>query len=478
MKKIFLVIISIFLFIPVIAKAGENDSIITWELDRTIFVHRIINGEYHLTNMPFLTVNGNVAYCIEPGPELEKNGTMSSTSNINDTTVNKDVTFASLIGYYGYKKFGHDDPMYYVAAQKLIWLEMGASSVKFTYDREGNNEIDISKYENEILSMVNRHDVVPEFDLKDNYVVGEDVVLKDKNNILNDYNLYSSSSIIRKDSENIYIKIQDKKEMNNFNLVRKSDNTKTIYYYKPGLQTVATFGFPYKVSKEYKLNYTYGSIKLNKYDIDNKLLLKGAEYTLYDDLDNIIDVKSTNEKGNLIFNNLTFGKYKIKETKAPLGYNLDNTMYDVVIDSNNIENSIECYDKIIKGVLNITKLYNNKEKGNFELEKDILFGIYDLNNNLIDSKRTDIYGNVSFELNYGKYIVKQLSTPEGIDKVDNFFIEITKQDEEINYTLVNNKIEEDIKELPQTGKSNYNIVFSSIFMFILSLLFYYEKKIV
>ena len=402
---------------------------------------------------------------------------MSSTSNINDTTVNKDVTFASLIGYYGYKKFGHDDPMYYVAAQKLIWLEMGANSVKFTYDREGNNEIDISKYENEILSMVNRHYVVPEFDVKDNYVVGEDVVLKDKNNILNDYNLYSSSSIIRKDSENIYIKIQDKKEMNNFNLVRKSDNTKTIYYYKPGLQTVATFGFPYKVSKEYKLNYTYGSLKLNKYDVDNKLLLKGAEYTIYDDLDNIIDVKSTTEKGDLIFNNLTFGKYKIKETKAPLGYNLDNTMYDVVIDSNNIENSIECYDKIIKGVLNITKLYNNKEKGNFELEKDILFGIYDLNNNLIDSKKTDIYGNVSFELNYGKYIVKQLSTPEGIDKVDNFFIEITKQDEEINYTLVNNKIEEDIKELPQTGKSNYNIVFSSIFMFILSLLFYYEKKI-
>ena len=477
MKKIFLVIISIFLFIPVIAKAGVNDSTITWELDRSIFVHRVINGEYHLTNMPFLTVNGNVAYCIEPGPELEKDGTMSSTSNIKDTTVNKDVTRASLIGYYGYKKFGHNDPMYYVAAQKLIWLEMGASSVKFTYDREGNNEIDISKYENEILSMVNRHDVVPEFDVKDNYVVGEDVVLKDKNNILNDYNLHSSSSIIRKDSENIYIKIQDKKEMNNFNLVRKSDNTKTIYYYKPGLQTVATFGFPYKVSKEYKLNYTYGSIKLNKYDIDNKLLLKGAEYTLYDDLDNIIDVKSTNEKGDLIFNNLTFGKYKIKETKAPLGYNLDNTMYDVVIDSNNIENSIECYDKIIKGVLNITKLYNNKEKGNFELEKDILFGIYDLNNNLIDSKRTDIYGNVSFELNYGKYIVKQLSTPEGIDKVDNFFIEITKQDEEINYTLVNNKIEEDIKELPQTGKSNYNIVFSSIFMFILSLLFYYEKKI-
>lgn len=68
MKKIIVLIIGLFLVVPITTKAATID----WTLDREVFVHRIINGKYHLTNMPYLTVDNNIAYCIEPGLDLEK----------------------------------------------------------------------------------------------------------------------------------------------------------------------------------------------------------------------------------------------------------------------------------------------------------------------------------------------------------------------------------------------------------------------
>ena len=228
MKKIILFIIGIIsIMIPGRVFAGDNDTVIDWELDRSIFVHRMINGEYHLTNMPFLTANGNVVYCIEPGKELEKGGVMSSTYNVKDTGITKNMSRVSLIGYYGYKKFGHNDPKYYLAAQKLIWLETGAQSVKYTYDREGNNVVDISKEEMEIIGYVNSYNRTPKFDFESKYLVGDEVTLEDKNNVLKDYELYNAKTDVKIDGNSIKLKIL---ESNSFYLKRKVDTSKTVYY--------------------------------------------------------------------------------------------------------------------------------------------------------------------------------------------------------------------------------------------------------
>ena len=157
MKKVLLFMVGI-ISIIMPTKVFAETATIDWELDRSIVVHRIINGEYHVNNMPYLTANEKVVYCIEPGVDLEKGGTMQSTYDKSNTSVRRDIKRASLIGYYGYQKFGHNDPKYYMAAQRLIWLEMGATSAWFTYDREGNDLVDVSYYENEILKMVNNHD--------------------------------------------------------------------------------------------------------------------------------------------------------------------------------------------------------------------------------------------------------------------------------------------------------------------------------
>lgn len=473
MKKIIVLIIGLFLVIPITTKAATID----WTLDREVFVHRIINGKYHLTNMPYLTVDNNIAYCIEPGLDLEKNGTMTPTFNINDTSVKKSIKRASIIGYYGYKKFGHDDKKYYMAAQKLIWLEMGAESVKYTYDREGNNLIDISKYENDILNEVNNYDKTPIFDIKDKYMVGDTVKLKSKNMKLDGYELYSPSNTISMNKDGVTIKIQDNNK-NTFKLVKKNDNTKTVFYYKSGLQTVATFGVPYEVNKSYDLNYTYGSIKVKKYDSDLKIAssfnsytsIKGAVYGIYDEDNNLLFKGETDSNGEIIFNNLKKGTYKIKEIKPSLGYNIDNKEYIVKLDSNNIKGEVISYEKVIEGNVEITKLFNNKEKNTLDNEEGILFGIYTKDDMLVKQGVTDKNGKITFTLPYGKYIIKQLSTKPNVDMVDDINIEINEEGKMLKYRLINNKIED---ELPKTGKNLYDTL---ILVGVIFGLLIYEKK--
>lgn len=478
MKKIIVIIVFLVsMILPINILAYENDSIIDWELDRNIFVHRVINGEYHLNNMPFLTVNGNVVYCIEPGAELQKGGVMSSSYNYSDTNLNKELIMSPLYGYYGYKKFGHDDPMYYLATQKLIWLETGASSVKFTYDREGNNVIDTSYYESEILKMVNNYGKYPQFNFESKYLVGDEVTLEDINNVLNDYEIHTSNGNVIINGNTLNIKIE---ENNNFSLRRKSDNTKTVYYYKPGMQTVASFGFPREIIKNYRVVSEYGKVTLNKVDSNNgeskpyndSVFLSDALYGIYDETDKLISENITDENGMLIFDNLPKGKYIIKEIKPSIGYTLNNEDILINIDKNNLSLFVKAKEKIITGEVKIRKILNNINRGVNELEENILFGVYDLNGNLVVQGKTNDIGELSFKLPYGNYVIKQLTAPLGVIKVDDFNLSIKNDGEVLEYTLIN-ELEPKIDALPKTGK-NINILIIAIMT--LLILYKHEKN--
>ena len=480
MRKIILFIVGIIsVFIP--TKLLAAPAVIDWQLDRSVFVHRIINGEYHLNNMPYLTANGNIVYCIEPGLDLDKGGTMESTENISDTSVSKDITRASLIGYYGYQKFGHNDPKYYMAAQKLIWLEMGASSVKYTSDREGNSIIDTTWYENEILKMVNNHNRLPEFNFDNYYLVGDEVVLSDNNNVLKNYEVIKSKGNVTIDGNNIKIDVVE--NANNFTLRTKSDNSKTVYYYKSGMQTVASFGFPYAKEKEYHILTTRGKITLTKKDYDkndivpynDEVSLQGALYGLYNESGEQISQNETDEYGSLMFTNLAKGTYIIKELKPSLGYTLADDI-TVIIDKDNLDLKVDSCEKVIKGKVKLTKLLDDYENNTTTLEPNITFVVYDISSNLIDEKTTDNNGNITFDLPYGTYIVKQLTNIEGITNVEDFEVSIKNDDEILEYVLVNRVIPKKvIQSLPRTGKKDY-LPFLLVILCLLLIKYNHEKK--
>ena len=480
MKKVLLFIIGIIsMLIP--TKLLAASATIDWELDRSIFVHRIINGEYHVNNMPYLTANGNVVYCIEPGLELEKGGTMESTYNKSDTTVRRDTRRASLIAYYGYKRFGHNDPRYYMAAQRLIWLEMGATSARYTYDRAGNEPVDISSYEDEIIRMMNNHGKTPLFDNNVKYLVGEEITVPDKNNVLSEYEVTSSSGNIRIEGNNLKIKVLPTN--NGFTLKRKSDNSKTIYYYKNGLQTVASFGYPYDVIKSYDIEPIYGKVELQKLDFDTQsnvpynknVTLEYAEYTIYDEDNNVVDSAITDKDGKLTFAGLVKGNYYIKETRASTGYNLNEDIIPVTIDKDNIIVNVSTYEKVIKGFVEIRKLLDDSYTKETVMEPNIEFSVYDDENNFIISKRTDINGKLSFELPFGVYTIKQTFTPIGVTKVKGFEVDIKNNNEILEYTLLNRVIHNRvIKTLPRTGKKDYS-AYLLIILAILLIRYKYEK---
>ena len=80
-----------------------------------------------------------------------------------------------------------------------------------------------------------------------------------------------------------------------------------------------------------------GKIKLVKLAEDGDTRLADAEFQLLDSKDKVIvnDIK-TNESGEWLSDNLAIGEYKLIETKAPEGYELDSTPKEVTITEKDV----------------------------------------------------------------------------------------------------------------------------------------------
>ena len=84
-------------------------------------------------------------------------------------------------------------------------------------------------------------------------------------------------------------------------------------------------------------NKIRGNIKLIKTDdAETANLLPGAEFTLYDATGKKVKTAISNQNGEVLFENIAFGKYLIKETDAPIGYELNEEEYEVSITEDGV----------------------------------------------------------------------------------------------------------------------------------------------
>lgn len=89
-----------------------------------------------------------------------------------------------------------------------------------------------------------------------------------------------------------------------------------------------------------------GSITINKKNTDN-LPLQNVTFELYDNNNNLIDTQTTNENGQILFENLIYGKFILIETKTAPGYELNKDKIEIELsDSNkNVEITIHNHQR-------------------------------------------------------------------------------------------------------------------------------------
>ncbi|MEG0727965.1 MAG: SpaA isopeptide-forming pilin-related protein, partial [Erysipelothrix sp.] len=153
-----------------------------------------------------------------------------------------------------------------------------------------------------------------------------------------------------------------------------------------------------------------GQIQLEKSDIETAQMLSGAEYTVYRDstLSEVVEVLNTNQDGLASSSTLPLGTYYLKETKAPVGYLVNENVYTVNLnyrDQNTkivIEN-LGVHDQVIKGKIQIVKVEQDQQTP----IQGAVFTVKDKDENLIQEITTDKDGFAyTDELRYGEYFIQ------------------------------------------------------------------------
>ena len=281
--------------------------------------------------------------------------------------------------------------------------------IKWTKGGEFGEEIDISEEKNEILDLINKHNVLPEFNDSINEVkVNETKEFVDSNNVLNNYDIeYSGDIEVVKENNKLIITPRKQGEYTINFVHKKNYDSGTFLYdnFNTLTQSVAIFGTPTLIDGSMKIICNKVDVNINKKDNDTKELIK--------DLGNKIRIKNLEDNTYIDtyeFNNgklslvLKEGNYKIEEISSSYGYSLNEGL-EFFINKEDTYKEIDFFNKRVKCEIVVFSI-----SGNIKLDSD--FEVYDLEDNLIYKGRTT-NGEARFELEYGNYKIKELSVPDG-----------------------------------------------------------------
>lgn len=168
-----------------------------------------------------------------------------------------------------------------------------------------------------------------------------------------------------------------------------------------------------------------GKIAIKKVD-ENKKVLLGAEFTLYDESGKVVDKAVTGSDGTVSFTDLKPGEYVLKETKAPEGYVLDDNETDVAISGSETKTFTFTNKKEEPSKPGRIEIIKTDDEG--KLLSGAEFTLFNENNQIIGTAVSDKSGRVMFEdLVNGKYFVRETKAPEGYELVsDTLSINVTE----------------------------------------------------
>lgn len=238
--------------------------------------------------------------------------------------------------------------------------------------------------------------------------------------------------------------------------VTASCNTNPIFYGEAPNSTIQDYAITYKPNVNYKSTTTLSkttntaSIKIIKQDAENLKPIKDVTFALYNNKEEYVTSKTTNENGIIIFDKLYQGTYKVKEIKTNENYISSNDIYEI-----NTE-----YNKVVTKTIT-----NNHKKGNLKItkvDKDdktltlgaIEFDLIDEESNTIAHLITDVNGEAYIEnINIGKYILKETKTKREYNLCENEDI-IVEWNETADVVIENEKQKGKIKVIKQDVENN------------------------
>lgn len=278
-----------------------------------------IEGKTFTARLYYLYVDDKIAYCIEPGVLLQDQDYVTS-SDFNSLGIGEEAKKRiELLAHYGYGYKNHTTIEYYMATQALLWEEIGATNITYTQNGSLQN---IETYKQEIKKLMETNHTIPSFASQEYRVrVGDSLTLEDENRVIDRFMLTKGEGKIE---GNTFTVSHQKEEAITYSFALAKRNTVSLVYFSPNSQKVATFSLSENNTQKFDIKVNYyldrGKIILKKIDEITKIGLESAEFGLYDEKDVLLQTGKTDANGILVFDDLLYRKYYIKETKAPKGY--------------------------------------------------------------------------------------------------------------------------------------------------------------
>ncbi|MBR1936726.1 MAG: Cys-Gln thioester bond-forming surface protein [Bacilli bacterium] len=410
-------------------------------------------SDHHSWYFKHYTMDGAVAYCIEPNvPEgVTYNQGDYSATGLSDSYKERLL----LIGYYGYTYPGHQTEQYRMATQGLLWDTIigNGANTQFTTARWGaGNVMDISAEKAEINRLIEHHYDVPSFNTGVYKVqVGETLTLTDTNNLLSQFDVSVSGANYNIDGNTITI-VPTQSGKIDVSFTKKMPYT-TSYklFVGDGIQNMMVPGMVDPVIAKIRINSYSSPVEIVKKDKETnesisqgQATLKSAKYGVYEtSTGKLITTIETDENGYAKSEAvLNWNDYYLQEISPSEGYLLDNTKYHFDMRGKEIER-VEVFETVVKNYISILKQYEfvDGETTFLNAEKNITFEIFYPNGDKFDEITTDKNGYATINLPYGVWKFHQVNTTTGFAKIYDFFITVDyNSEQEQYYNILNNAL--------------------------------------
>ncbi|OTO01228.1 VaFE repeat-containing surface-anchored protein [Enterococcus sp. 5B3_DIV0040] len=372
---------------------------------------------FTFNGIPMFTVNGQAAFCIQPGVDFKGNGQVHSTEALNtylkDPIKRDKIT---LISYFGYVNNPDKSKEQYFTTQLMIGEVLGRK-VTWTYAPLNYNARKAA-----INKLIANFDNRASFNNQTKTVkVGETIKVNDTSGFLSRVKeVKAPKGITAKIQGNdlVITVTKDAPEKAQVRLAQIKLASAPMVYKKPGSQTIGVLNPTEPGDSILNLNVLkQGNLEILKIDADTKKPLANAEIKVT--INGKDQTVKTNDKGIATVKNITHGtKGTVVEIKAPTGYVLNKTSKKFTIEANKtIKVTLE--NKAQKGIARIFKEdaeTGNKAQGAATLEGAV-YGLYQADGTKIKSVTLkNINGKVQAEvkdLKLGAYYFLEEKAPVG-----------------------------------------------------------------